>query len=94
MIKLTINQTIECPPGPPIAARRPPGGGRAQRPGRRGRALGGRMYMYYIYIYIYTCIYTYSIYIYIYIHSLYVCILYIDVSHVRLVGKGLDSAVP
>ena len=33
------------------------------------------------------------IYIYIYIHT-YIYILYIGMSHVRLVGKGIDSAVP
>ena len=40
-----------------------------------------------VYIYIYIYIHTH-IYIYIYIY------IYIGMSHVRLVGKGLDSAVP
>ena len=40
-------------------------------------------------VYVYIHIYIYR---YIFIYT-YVCV-YIDVSHVRLVGKGLDSAVP
>ena len=47
----------------------------------------------YIYIYIYICIYI-SMYIYVYLCiSVYIYV-YVGMSHVRLVGKGLDSAVP
>ena len=43
----------------------------------------------------YICMYV-CIYIYIYVHVyIYICMyVYIGMSHVRLVGKGLDSAVP
>ena len=47
------------------------------------------------YIYIYILCIRICVYIYIYIYICYLSLSpYIDVSHVRLVGKGLDSAVP